>query len=293
MTWWGVRTAGLLDEIRGLIDAHARADLRTPIDFLQVSKVDHSEPSYSATAPLLVVMAQGGKVIHLGDEIFEYRAGQFLVVTTELPVTGHFIASPAVPSLAMSIELRPSVIAPLLLKATSVARAAEPAIATGEASEELLDAVARLLRLLDRPSDAPVLAPLIEQEILWRMLTGPHGGMIRQVGLADSALSQVSRAIQWIRENYAEPMRVEDLAALTSMSPSAFHRHFRAVTAMSPVQFRKRIRLQEARALLVARAGDVAGVAHLVGYDSTSQFTREYRSLFGAPPAQDAARLRE
>jgi AraC-like DNA-binding protein len=290
VTWWGV-----LDEIRAIIAAHAREDMRTPIDWLHVSTVDHSEPSYTATAPLLIVMAQGGKRILLGDEVFEYRAGQFLVVTTELPVTGHFIASPSTPSLAMSIELRPAVIAPLLLKLPPDrwARATEPAIATDEAAPDLLDAVTRLLRLLDRPTDAPVLAPLIEQEILWLMLTGPYGGMIRQVGLADSALSQVSRAIQWIRDNYAEPMRVEDLAALTSMSPSAFHRHFRAVTAMSPVQFRKRIRLQEARSLLVARAGDVAGVAHLVGYDSTSQFTREYRRLFGAPPAQDAARLRK
>lgn len=290
MAWWGV-----LDEIRGIIAAHARADMRTPIDWLRVSTVDHSEPDFTATEPLLIVMAQGGKRILLGDRVFEYRAGQFLVVTTELPVTGHFIASPSCPSLAMSIQLRPAVIAPLLLKipANRWTPATEPSITTGEADAELLDAVVRLLRLLDRPSDAAVLAPLIEQEILWRMLTGPHGGMIRQVGLADSALSHVSRAIQWIRDNYAEPMRIEELAQLTSMSPSAFHRHFRAVTAMSPVQFRKRIRLQEARSLLVARAGDVSGVAHLVGYDSTSQFNREYRSLFGAPPAQDAARLRK
>ncbi|WP_238598497.1 helix-turn-helix transcriptional regulator [Saccharothrix sp. ALI-22-I] len=112
------------------------------------------------------------------------------------------------------------------------------------------------------------------------------------MGLADSALSHVSRVIQWIRDNYAEPVRVEDLARLAGMSPSAFHRHFRAITAMSPLQYQKRIRLQEARALLVARAGDVVGVAHLVGYDSPTQFNREYRRLFGAPPGQDAARLR-
>lgn len=116
--------------------------------------------------------------------------------------------------------------------------------------------------------------------------------MVRQMGLADSALSHVSRVIQWIRDNYAEPVRVEDLARLAGMSPSAFHRHFRAITAMSPLQYQKRIRLQEARALLVARAGDVVGVAHLVGYDSPTQFNREYRRLFGAPPGQDAARLR-
>ena len=143
-----------------------------------------------------------------------------------------------------------------------------------------------MLRLLDHPTDAPVLAPLIEREILWRLLTGPHGGMVRQIGLADSGLSHVSRAIRWIRDNYAEPMRISDLAGLAGMSPSAFHRHFRDVTTMSPLQFQKRIRLQEARSLLVARAGDVARVGHLVGYDSPTQFSREYRRLFGAPPGQ-------
>jgi transcriptional regulator GlxA family with amidase domain len=116
--------------------------------------------------------------------------------------------------------------------------------------------------------------------------------MIRQIGLADSGLSHVSQAIRWIRDNYAEPVLISDLARLAGMSPSAFHRHFRAVTTMSPVQFQKRIRLQRARSLLVARPGDVASVGHLVGYDSPSQFTREYRRLFGAPPGQDAARLR-
>jgi transcriptional regulator GlxA family with amidase domain len=156
----------------------------------------------------------------------------------------------------------------------------------------LLDAVARMLRLLDHPADAPVLAPLIEREILWRLLTGPHAAVIRQTGMADSGLSHVSRAIRWIRDNYAQPLRIADLARLAGMSPSAFHRRFRAVTAMSPLQFQKRIRLQEARSLLVARGGDVAGVGHLVGYDSPTQFNREYRRLFGAPPGQDAARLR-
>lgn len=149
-----------------------------------------------------------------------------------------------------------------------------------------------MLRLLDRPADVPALAPLIEKEILWRLLTGPHGAMIRQIGLANSALSQVSRAIRWIRDNYTEPMRIDDLARMAGMSPSAFHRHFRAATTLSPLQFQKRIRLQEARSLLLAGPDDVAGVGHLVGYDSPSQFNREYRRLFGAPPGHDAERLR-
>ena len=290
-------TSDLLDEIRGIISAHARSDLQTPIGGLLLSKVETSAPDHSLTEPLLVVLAQGGKRLLLGDQVFEYRAGQCLVVTVDLPVTGHFLdATPQVPALGIGLALRPAAIAPLLLETPagrwSRSPAGLPAIATGAAGPDLLDALARMLRLLDRPGDASVLAPLIEREILWRLLTGPHGGMIRQIGLADSGLSHVSRAIRWIRGNYAEPMRIADLARLAGMSPSAFHRHFRAVTAMSPLQFQKRIRLQEARALLVAGPDDVAGVGHLVGYDSPSQFNREYRRYFGAPPGHDAARLR-
>lgn len=287
----------LLAEIRDRIAAHARPDLLTPVDGLLLSRVETAEPDYSLTEPLLVVMAQGGKRLLLGDQTYEYRAGQCLVVSADLPVTGHFIdAGPRSPSLGMGLVLRPAAIAPLLLEAPagprSRATAGPPAIATGEAGAELLDAVARLLRLLDHPADVPVLAPLIEREILWRLLTGPHGGMVRQIGLAGSGLHHVSRAIRWIRDNYADPLRIEDLARLAGMSPSAFHRHFREVTTMSPLQFQKRIRLQEARSLLVVRPGDVAGVGHLVGYGSPTQFNREYRRLFGAPPGQDAARLR-
>jgi AraC-like DNA-binding protein len=290
-------TAGLLGEIQDLIAAHARPDLLTSINGLLLSKVDAAPPDHSLTEPLLVVMARGGKRLLLGDQVFEYGAGQLLVVTATLPVTGHFIdASPQAPSLALGLVLDPAAIAPLLLEAPtgrwSGTTAGAPAIATGEAGPELLDALARLLRLLDHPTDAPVLTPLIEREILWRLLTGPHGAIVRQIGLADSGTSHVSRAIRWIRDNYAEPMRIEDLARMAGMSAAAFHRHFRAVTTMSPLQFQKRIRLQEARALLLARPEDVAGVGHLVGYDSPSQFSREYRRLFGAPPGQDATRLR-
>ncbi|MBC2900077.1 AraC family transcriptional regulator N-terminal domain-containing protein [Streptomyces cupreus] len=289
-----MRTAeGLLDEIRGIIATHAGPDPHTPVPGLLLSRVETSEPDYSLTEPLLVVMAQGGKRLMLGEQVHEYRAGQCLVVTADLPVTGHFMgASRQMPALGMGLVLRPAAVAPLLLETPPAPRVSPPALATGDAGVDLLDAVARLLRLLDHPTDVPVLAPLIEREIIWRLLTGPYGAMVRQIGRADSALAYVVRAIRWIRENYAEPMRIEELARLTGMSTSAFHRNFRAVTAMSPLQFQKRIRLQEARSLLVARPGDVAGVGHLVGYDSPSQFNREYRRLFGVPPGQDAARLR-
>jgi AraC-like DNA-binding protein len=295
--WSMSSSADLLAEIRERIAVHARPDLRTAIDGLLLSRVEATEPDYSLTEPLLVVMAQGGKRLLLGEEVFEYRAGECLVVAADLPVTGHFLdVSPGVPSLAMGLMLRPAAIAPLMLEVPggrwSRAAASPPTIATGQAAPELLDAVARMLRLLDHPADARVLAPLIEKEILWRLLTGPHAATIRQIGLADSGLSHVSRAIAWIRDNYADPVRIADLARLAGMSPSAFHRRFRAITALSPLQFCQRIRLQQARSLLVAGADDVAGVGHRVGYDSPTQFSREYRRLFGAPPGQDAARLR-
>ncbi|MFI5710287.1 AraC family transcriptional regulator N-terminal domain-containing protein [Kribbella sp. NPDC051620] len=284
----------LLAELRDRIAAHTRADLQTPIDGLLLARMESSDPDYSLTEPLLVVMAQGAKQLLLGDKVYEYRAGDVLIVTADLPVTGHFIeASPEQPSLGLGLVLRPATIAPLLLESTRPRTTPSgPAMATGPASPELLDAAARLLRLLDSPADIPVLAPMIEREILWRLLTGPHADVIRQIGLADSSLTHISRAIRWIRENYAEPMRIADLASLAGMSPAAFHRHFRAITALSPLQFQKRIRLQEARSLLASHPTDIAGIGHLVGYDSPSQFNREYRRLFGTPPGQDAARLR-
>ncbi|TGD90780.1 AraC family transcriptional regulator [Mycolicibacterium sp. CH28] len=290
--------AGQLAEMRTLIAAHAKVDLRTPIDGLLLSEVRASAaPDYSLTEPLVVVMAQGGKRLLLGDEVYTYRAGQCLVVTADLPVTGHFIdTGDGSVSLGMALVLRPAVVAELVLQVPAArwARgvAARSAMSTADADIELLDAVIRLLRLLEKPSDAPILAPLIEREIIWRLLTGPQGEAVRQIGLADSNLSYVSRAIGWIRDNYAEPMRIEELAQVAGMSPSTFHRHFRAVTAMSPLQFQKRIRLQEARSMLVTSPSDIAGIGHCVGYESPSQFTREYRRLFGAPPGQDAMRIR-
>ncbi|AQT79620.1 AraC family transcriptional regulator [Mycolicibacterium litorale] len=290
--------AGRLAELGGLIAAHATPSMQTPIDGLLLSKAAGAgPPDYSLTEPLVVVMAHGGKRLMLGDEVYEYRSGQCLVVTADLPVTGHFIdTGDGSPALGMALVLRPAVVAALVLQAPAGrwtrSGAGHPAMSTADADSHLLDAAIRMIRLIESPSDAMILAPLIEREIIWRLLTGPQGGVVRQIGLADSNLSYVSRAIGWIRENYAEPMRIEHLAALAGMSASTFHRHFRAVTAMSPLQFQKRIRLQEARSLLVANPGDIAGVGHQVGYDSPSQFTREYRRLFGAPPGQDALRLR-
>ena len=165
-------------------------------------------------------------------------------------------------------------------------------IAVNDASPALLDAIGRLLALLDAPDDAAALSTGVEREVLWRLITGPQGATVRQIGLADSRLAHLARAIRWIRSHYNETLRVEELASLATMSVSSFHRHFRAVTSMTPIQFQKQIRLHEARALLLAEPGDVTGVGFAVGYDSPSQFSREYRRMFGAPPSRDARALR-
>jgi AraC-like DNA-binding protein len=199
------------------------------------------------------------------------------------------------------LVLKPSTIASLLLDAAErgasampgrSSSAVAPALGVGEATRELLDAVIRMLRLLDSPGDRHVLAPMIEREILWRLIAGPAGETVRQIGLADSSLNHISHAVRWITEHYTESFRVEDLARDCGMSTSAFHRNFQAVTGFSPIQFQKQIRLQRSRVMLMTGADDAATIGYRVGYDSASQFSREYRRQFGLPPGRDAARLR-
>ena len=288
-----------LDELRELLDRHVSPDLATTIDGVRICKVDHAaSPVSSMSGTVLAVVARGGKRLALGDRVYDYGAGQYLVASVDLPVTGHVIdAAPGKPALGFGMTLEPAAIAELLLQAgpgdlPRSGGTARPGIAVSDAPEELLDAVVRLLRLLGRPRDRKALVPLVKREILWRLMTGEQGDAVRQLGLADSSLSHITRAVRWIRENYSRPFRVEEVAQLSGMSVSAFHRNFQAVTAMSPIQFQKQIRLQAARLLLANSPNDVTGVGNRVGYDSPSQFSREYRRLFGAPPSLDAVRMR-
>jgi AraC-like DNA-binding protein len=251
-------------------------------------------PLGNIAEPVVSLVAQGAKRSVLGDRAFDYAAGQFVVITVDLPLTSHITAaSDDEPFMGWSMPLDPPTIAQLLLESRLPAGTAPdgPAISVSAAPPPLLDAVVRLLDLAGSPRDAPVLAPAVRREIHWRLLTGPQGGLVRQVGLADSRVAVVARAIAWIKEHYDEVIRVEDLAADVGLSVSSLNRHFRAATALSPVQYQKQIRLQRARVRLLANPADVAGAGHAVGYASASQFTREYRRLFGAPPGQDAARL--
>lgn len=287
-----------LDELRDLIERHARADMTTPIEGVLIARHDVSMLEASMSGSVMALIAQGMKRLALGDRIYEYGAGQYLVSSLDLPVTGQFIdASQQRPALGFGLLLHPPSIAELLLQTGAAdlrdGRGSPPnGMMVSDASAQLLDAVTRLLRLLDSPRDMAILAPLIKREILWLLIVGEQGAAVRQLGLADSNLSHIARAVRWIREHYAISFRVEDVAGICGMSASAFYRNFQAATAMSPIQFQKQIRLQEARLLLAAQAEDVAAIGYRVGYDSPSQFSREYRRQFGFPPSQDAIRLR-
>lgn len=287
-----------VDAINRLIAAHAhRDDLRLP-GVRIVKIVDPTEPTPSVAEPILAVTMQGTKRIALGDSVFEQVPGTFMIVAVDLPIIGHYAqASRAVPYLGFGLELSASTIAELLVDAAGQLpgiQARPPAgITMGQVSAELLDAIARLLTLLDRPRDVPVLGPLYRREILWRVLSGPAGPALRQIGLHDSSLTHIGRAVRHLRTNAFEPIQVEELARLSRMGISSFHKQFRTVTAMSPIQYQKRIRLQEARLRLFHSPHDVAAVGHSVGYSSASQFSREYRREFGVPPSQDAARMRQ
>lgn len=282
-----------MSELCALITRHCHRDLTpTAVPRLTLSRSSATtELSPAMYYPLLCVVARGRKRIYLGHEEFRYDPNSYLVASLDLPVSGQVIEAPC---LGVTLALDPATLAALLLEMPPAGgeRAAPKAMAVNPLEADLLDPLLRLLRLLDRPEEIPVLAPLIEREILYRLLRGPRGAMLRQLALPASQLSQISRAINVLRSRYEQTIRVEELARFAGMSAPSFHRHFRAVTAMSPLQFQKRIRLQEARRLLLSRNADAASVGFDVGYQSASQFSREYRRLFGAPPGRDAARVR-
>jgi AraC-like DNA-binding protein len=287
-----------LDEMRALIERHARPDMSTGIGGLLVAKVTRSSPpGPEMSGMVMALIAQGAKRIALGDRVYEYRAGQYLVASVDMPITGQFLqVDHSTPALGIGIVLDPPAIAELLLRAgpgdLPPPGKTPSGMAVSDAPPELLDAAVRLLRLLDRPRDRTVLAPLVIREILWHVIAGEHGAAVRQLGHADSNLAHIGRAVRWIRDHHAEAFRVEDVARQAGMSVSAFYRNFQTVTAMSPIQFQKQIRLQEARIQLSVNPGDITGVSRRVGYESPSQFSREYRRQFGLPPSQDALLLR-
>lgn len=290
----------LLDDLQRLIARHARPEgegvpLKALPNITVMSAQAPTVPLPHVAEPMFSVVLQGRKEIELDKKVFNYGEGQFLIVSVELPITAHISeATKKVPFLGLGFALKAETIASLLLEA-KIPQTIEnnlKSVTVSKVTNDLVDPLIRLLRLLDRPSDIQILAPAIEREILWRLLTGPQGAMIKQIGLADSRMAQISRAIRWIRNQFNESIRIEELAEISGMSVTSFHRHFRAVTSMTPIQYQKQIRLQKARSMLMSKVEYVTSIGLAVGYDSPSQFSREYRRLFGVSPGRDGERLR-
>ena len=285
-----------LDELRRLA---ARAEnKRTETGIARVAMVRGQIPEHQLAAvyePMINLILAGSKTMTVGERSLHYDPATYFVMSVDLPAVGSVHASPdGQPYLAVSLTLDPVVLAGFLADIPKPAVGILPGagFSVAPVSPELLDAWVRMLRLIERPNEIAALAPLYEREILFRVLQGPLGWMLRDIALPETPLSRIGIAIRWIRENFTQPLRVDDLAEMTALSVSAFHRHFKAVTALSPIQYQKHVRLLHARVLLLSGEGSATSIAFGVGYESPNQFSREYARQFGLPPLKDVARLR-
>lgn len=268
----------------------------TAIDSVFILRSDHPKPPvHRISQPAMCIVAQGAKWASFGETRYEYRAGEALIVGVEAPSVGKVsAASPDRPCLVLAFELD------LAIMRSVAAELDAPPKASGDVGRgvfvtdflgPLADCALRLVRLLDTPGAIPALYPLIMREICYWLLTGPHGGDVARMALTNAPSKGVLNAMRWLRENLAAPIRVEELATVAQMSPSSFNRHFRALTSLSPLQFQKQLRLLEARRLMVSLGANVETAAFQVGYESPSQFSREYSRMFGEPPKRNVKRL--
>ncbi|GLK59483.1 AraC family transcriptional regulator N-terminal domain-containing protein [Azotobacter vinelandii] len=284
-----------LRELRALA-AHAQ-NRRTETGIPRVAMVQGAIPEHQLAAvydPMVNMILQGSKSMTVGGQTLHYDPATYFVMSIGLPAAGTVHPSTAgEPYLAVALTLEPPMLVSLLSDLPNIAGQSrqETGFSVAAVTPELLDAWVRMLRLMKTPTDIPALAPAYEREILYRVLQGPMGWMLRDIATPGSALAKINQAIQIIRCDYAKPLRVEGLAESVAMSVSAFHRHFKAVTALSPLQYQKQIRLLQARTLLTASGYGVTAAAHEVGYESPTQFSREYAREFGLPPAKDTARI--
>ncbi|BAY65865.1 AraC family transcriptional regulator [Calothrix brevissima NIES-22] len=252
---------------------------------------------HGVSVPAFCVIAQGSKEVLLGSDRYLYDPMHYLLATVELPIVSQILAaSPEKPHLSLRLDLDPTLVSSVMVEAgyaSSRSRADVKAIAVSSLDANLLDAVVRLVRLLDSPTEAHVLAPLIKREIIYRLLMGEQGNRLRHIAILGGYTHHIARAIERLRKDFKEPLRIENIAKEMGMSVSGFHHHFKSVTAMSPLQFQKQLRLQEARRLMLGENLDATSAAYRVGYEDASHFNREYKRLFGAPPMRDVERLRE
>jgi AraC-like DNA-binding protein len=290
-----------LARLADLILAHApydgSFDLRIPgVQVLRASRV-HKELVHGVHRAALCIVAQGAKRVFLGQEAFDYDGSRMLVASVDVPVSAQITqASPSEPFLCLKVELDPQRIADLVLKVyphglPQIQK--ERAVYISQTEPSIIEAAVRLVALVAQPEDADLLASLVKDEILIRLLRSPVGARVAEIGQADSRLQRVSKAVSWVQTHFDQPLDVERLAGMVNMSASSFHQHFKSVTSMSPLQFQKTLRLQEARRLMLTRMMDAGSAGRQVGYLSASQFTREYGRYFGNAPTKDIARLRE
>lgn len=261
-----------------------------------VRRREPSQPLSLLHEPSICVIAQGAKRVQVGGDAYEYDAKRYLISSVDLPTFVQVVkASAEKPYLGLVLKIDQRGFSQLIVDShlpPPRPQRSSRGIATGEMTIQLLAAFQRLVDLLDEPADIPVLAPMIEREICYRLLVGDQGARLRQMATAGSQSQQIARAIDWLKRHFAQPLRIDALAAQAHMSRSTFHRHFRQVTGMSPLQYQKRLRLNEARRLMLAGDHNTSTAAFKVGYESPSQFNREYSRLFGAPPARDISHLR-
>jgi AraC-like DNA-binding protein len=254
-------------------------------------------PLHGVSMPAFCVIAQGSKEVLLGEERFRYDPYHYLLATLDLPTVSQVVeASPEQPYLSVRLTLDPALVGSVMLEAGRLSprpASNSQAMNVSPLTPELLDATVRVVRLMDSPDEARILAPLAVREIVFRLLVGEQGERLRHMAILGGHGHRIARAVERLREGFDQPLRIDDLARELGMSASGFHAHFKAVTAMSPLQFQKQIRLQEARRLMLSQDLDAASAGFRVGYDDASQFSREYRRLFGEPPMRDVARLRE
>lgn len=270
----------------------------TAIPGLSLSRRDEpTQPRSHMYEPVICLIAQGAKRVLLGDDTYVFDAHHFLITSLDLPTVVQIIhASREQPYLSLRLQLDRREMAQLMVDShlpPPRAPQSSRGMAIGEVTLPLLSACQRLIDLLAAPQDIPILAPIIQREILYRLLVGDQGARLRQIASAGSQSHHIARAIEWLKRHYTLPLRIDDLAAHVHMNPSTFHHHFRALTAMSPLQYQKWLRLHEARRLMLTEHLDAATVAFHVGYESPSQFSREYSRLFGAPPLRDITSLRQ
>ena len=287
-------------ELAELIRRHAPTDGSFQTLIKPLFMVRHDRPVQSVPGvvqPALCIMAQGRKDVTLGGELFTYDPLNYLVLSVALPISGKVIyATPEDPHLAMRLDIDPADINALIAEAGPMSVPTRPSgrgMYVERIDSQLLDAVIRLIRLLDSPKDIPMLAPLITREILYRLLRGSEGYRLYEIAISNCQTHRVTQAIKWLNEHFQQPLRIEELAREVNLSVSTLHHRFKAVTAMSPLQYQKQLRLQEARRLMLSDGLEASAAGYKVGYESPSQFSREYSRLFGAPPLRDLARLRK